>query len=265
MSEPTSAAPQSTVDATAAPKTAMVLAAGYGKRMRPITDETPKPMVEVMGRPMIDRTLDRLADAGVERVVVNSHHLADKLESHLAARSGPPAIEISREADTPLDTGAGVLNALDKLGEEHFYVLNGDIFWLDGCVPALIRLAQHWAPEKMDALVLLSATAEAIGYAGPGDFQMDIQGRVRRRQEFEVAPFCFAGVQILHRRLFDYAPEGSFSLNLLFDQAEGSERLFGLRHDGLWFHIGTPHDIETAEEVLYDLGFRTNRPEERVS
>jgi MurNAc alpha-1-phosphate uridylyltransferase len=248
-----------------APKTAMVLAAGYGTRMRPITETTPKPMVEVMGRPMIDRTLDRLADAGVERVVVNTHHLAETLEAHLAARPGPPAIEISREEDAPLDTGAGVKNALDKLGEEQFYVLNGDIFWLDGCVPALTRLAQHWDPQKMDALLLLTATAEAIGYAGPGDFQMDIQGRVRRRLEFEVAPFCFAGVQIVHRRLFDYAPEGSFSLNLLFDQAEGSERLFGLRHDGLWFHIGTPGDIEIAEEVLHDLGFRTDRPEERVS
>jgi MurNAc alpha-1-phosphate uridylyltransferase len=248
-----------------APKTAMVLAAGYGTRMRPITETTPKPMVEVMGRAMIDRTLDRLADAGVERVVVNTHHLAEKLEAHLAARPGAPAIEISREEDAPLDTGAGVKNALDKLGEEQFYVLNGDIFWLDGCVPALTRLARHWDPEKMDALLLLTATAEAIGYAGPGDFQMDIEGRVRRRLEFEVAPFCFAGVQIVHRRLFDYAPEGSFSLNLLFDQAEGSERLFGLRHDGLWFHIGTPGDIEIAEEVLHDLGFRTDRPEERVS
>jgi MurNAc alpha-1-phosphate uridylyltransferase len=248
-----------------APTTAMVLAAGYGTRMRPITETTPKPMVEVMGRPMIDRTLDRLADAGVERVVVNTHHLADKLEAHLAARPGAPAIEISREADAPLDTGAGVKNALDKLGDEQFYILNGDIFWLDGCVPALTRLAQHWNPEKMDDLLLLTATAEAIGYAGPGDFQMDIQGRVRRRLEFEVAPFCFAGVQIVHRRLFDYAPDGSFSFNLLFDQAEGSERLFGLRHDGLWFHIGSPGDIEIAEEVLHDLGFRTDRPEERMS
>jgi len=248
-----------------APKTAMVLAAGYGTRMRPITETRPKPMVEVMGRPMIDRTLDRLADAGVERAVVNTHHLAETLESHLARRTGPPEIEISREDAAPLDTGAGVKNALDRLGEETFYVVNGDIFWLDGCRPALTRLAWHWDPEKMDALVLLTATAQAIGYAGPGDFQMDIQGRVRRRQEFEVAPFAFAGVQIVHRRLFDYAPDGSFSFNLLFDQAEGSARLFGLRHDGLWFHIGSPDDIEIAEEVLHDLGFRTDRPEERVS
>jgi MurNAc alpha-1-phosphate uridylyltransferase len=247
-----------------APTTAMVLAAGYGKRMRPLTDSRPKPMVELMGRPMIDRTLDRLVDAGVERVVVNTHHLAETLEDHLAKRPGRPKIEISREEEAPLDTGAGVAKALDKLGDEHFYVLNGDVFWLDGCTPALDRLAAGWDPAGMDALLLLASTAHAIGYAGPGDFQMDIRGLARRRQEFEVAPFAFTGVQILHRRLFDYAPNGPFSLNLLYDQAEGSERLFGLRHDGLWFHVGTPGDLDLAEEVLYDLGFRTDRPEERV-
>lgn len=247
---------------TAAPRTAMVMAAGYGKRMRPLTNTRPKPMVELMGRSMIDRILDRLQAIGVEQVVVNTHHLAQMLENHLVQRTAP-AIEISREAEI-LDTGGGVKAALDKLGDESFFVLNGDVFWLDGHAPALQRLADEWQPAKMDALLLLNATTAAIGYEGPGDFQLDTFGNARRRLEFEVAPFAFTGVQILHRRLFDYAPDGPFSLNLLYDQAEASERLFGLRHDGLWFHVGTPQDLELAEFELYELGFRENRPEEET-
>jgi MurNAc alpha-1-phosphate uridylyltransferase len=262
MTEASAAAGGPCETAAEGPRSAMVLAAGYGTRMRPLTDDRPKPLVELMGRPLIDRILDRLEGAGVERVVVNVHHFADRLERHLTARRRP-AVEVVREEDAPLDTGAGVRNALDRLSGEAFYVLNGDVFWLDGCTPALARLAQLWDPAAMDALLLLNATSDAIGYAGTGDFQMDIGGLVRRRQEFEVAPFAFTGVQILHRRLFDYAPDGPFSLNLLYDQAEASERLYGLRHDGLWFHVGTPDALELAEQELYDLGFRPDRDEEQ--
>lgn len=239
----------------------MVLAAGYGKRMRPLTESRPKPMVELMGRSLIDRILDRLDAAGVERVVVNTHHLAEMLEAHLARRA-TPAVAISREDEDVLDTGGGVKRALDVLDAESFYVLNGDVFWLDGCAPALTRLAQQWDPTRMDALLLLNPTASAIGYEGSGDFQLDTFGLARRRLEFEVAPFAFTGVQVLHRRLFDYAPEGPFSLNLLYDQAEASERLYGLRHDGLWFHVGTPGDLELAEFELRELGFREDWAEE---
>ncbi len=242
------------------PRVAMVLAAGYGKRMRPLTESRPKPMVELMGRTMIDRILDRLAAVGVERAVVNTHHLADLLEAHLARRDAP-AIEISREAEI-LDTGGGVRDALERIGADSFYVLNGDVFWLDGHTPALQRLARQWDPEAMDALLLLNPTTGAIGYEGLGDFQLDTFGLARRRLEFEVAPFAFTGVQLLHRRLFDYAPDGAFSLNLLYDQAEASERLHGLRHDGLWFHVGTPGDLELAEFELRELGFREDRAEE---
>lgn len=247
---------------TAAPRTAMVLAAGYGKRMRPLTNTRPKPMVELMGRRMIDRILDRLQAVGVERAVVNTHHLAEVLEQALAQRAAP-TIMINREEEI-LDTGGGVKAALDKLGDESFFVLNGDVFWLDGHTSALQRLANEWQPEKMDALLLLNTTTAAIGYEGLGDFQLDTFGNARRRLEFEVAPFAFTGVQILHRRLFDYAPNGPFSLNLLYDQAEASERLFGLRHDGLWFHVGTPEDLELAEFELHELGFRENQQEEET-
>jgi MurNAc alpha-1-phosphate uridylyltransferase len=228
--------------------------------MRPLTEQRPKPMIALMGRPLIDRILDRLEAAGVRKVVVNTHHLAERLEAHLARRDAP-AIETIRE-EAILDTGGGVANALDRLAGDAFYVLNGDVFWLDGRAPALLRLARQWDPARMDALLLLNATAGALGYDGPGDFQLDTFGQARRRLEFEVAPFAFTGVQILHRRLFDYAPEGAFSLNLLYDQAEAAERLHGLRHDGLWFHVGTPEDLELAEAELYDLGFRKDRDED---
>ena len=175
----------------AAPRTAMVLAAGFGKRMRPLTKTRPKPLIELMGRSMLDRILDRLQAAGVERVVVNAHHLADVLEAHLASWSKPP-VEVIREAEI-LDTGGGVTNALDRLGDDAFFVLNGDVFWLDGHTPALTRLARQWDGARMDALLLLNPTASAIGYEGPGDFQLDTFGLARRRLEFEVAPFAFTG------------------------------------------------------------------------
>lgn len=240
--------------------TAMVLGAGYGQRMRPLTETRPKPMVELLGQPLIDRILDRLHAHGVETAVVNTHYLGDQLETHLAARTAP-RVRISREPDRPLDTGGGVTAALDLLGDRPFYALNGDVFWLDGYVPALKRLADAWDPERMDALLLVARTSDAIGYAGLGDFMIDIEGRARRRQELEVAPFAFTGIQILHPRLFKYAPDGPFSLNLLYDQAEAGGRLFALPHDGMWFHLSTPHDLLTAEGELTEMGFRDPRIE----
>ena len=234
---------------------AMVLAAGFGKRMRPLTEQRPKPLVRLMNRPLIDRILDRLGEAGVTEAVVNTHYLGAQLHTHLEGRD-KPAITISHEAETLLDTGGGILNALGDLGERPFYALNGDVFWLDGYTPALQRLADAWDPDRMDALLLVNRTPDAIGYAGLGDFMLDIEGRARRRTEHEVAPFAYTGIQILHPRLFEYAPDGPFSLNLLYDQAEASGRLFALPHDGLWFHLSTPGDLTTAENVLDEMGFR---------
>lgn len=235
------------------PTRAMVLAAGYGKRMRPLSDERPKPLIEVHGRPMIDRVLDRLAAAGVKEAVVNLHYKGDMLRAHLAGRSRPEIL-FSEEAKI-LDTGGGIAKALPQLGAEAFYVANSDVVWLDGLRPALERLASFWDDSRMDALLLLHSAALAFGYEGQGDFTLAPDGQVRRRNEREVAPFVFTGLQILHPRLFENAPEGAFSLNRLWDRAIEDQRLYGLRHDGLWFHVGTPELLaETEQELSYELG-----------
>lgn len=234
-----------------APRTAMVLAAGLGKRMRPLTETLPKPLLPVAGRTLLDRMLDRLADANLERVVINLHYFRAAMEAHLATRTSPP-IELSPELDL-LETGGGVRNALPRLGAGAFYVANADVLWLDGKIPALARLARAWNDETMDALLLLHPAVTAIGYDGAGDYFIDALGRLRRRRGAEVAPFIFAGVQILHPRLFAQAPEGAFSLNLLYDRAQQAGRLWGLRHDGLWFHVGTPQGLAETEAVLDDL------------
>jgi MurNAc alpha-1-phosphate uridylyltransferase len=239
-------------DATASqnlPRRAMVLAAGRGERLRPLTDRLPKPLVEIQGKAMLDRALDRLAAAGVTDAVVNLHHLGDQIVAHLAARTRPNII-LSRETEL-LDTGGGVRAALPWLGEAAFFVLNGDVVWLDGIDPALNRLARTWDEATMDALLLLHPAAFAYGYEGPGDFLMAPDGRLRRRRERVIAPFVFAGLQILHPRLFAGSPDGPFSLNRLYDLAEERERLWGLRHDGEWFHIGTLEALQGVEEALH--------------
>ncbi len=228
------------------PRCAMVLAAGLGLRMRPITLTTPKPMVEVAGRGMLDRALDHLTAAGVERLVVNTHWLGDKIRAHLAARAD---ITIVHEPDL-LETGGGVANALPLLGEAPFYVVNADIVWTDGPVPALARLAGAWDDALMDALLLTQPTATAVGYDGAGDFFLAADGRLRRRTGDEVSPLLFSGVQILHPRLFEGAPSGKFSLNLLYDRALAAGRLFGLVHDGGWYHVGTPEALPEVEALL---------------
>ena len=225
----------------------MVLAAGLGKRLRPITDARPKPLVEIAGQPLIGHALDRLVLAGVERAVVNLHYKPEMMVAALAPRTRP-RIEFSREAEL-LETGGGVKQALPLLGEM-FYALNGDIFWLDGVTPALIRTAQAFDKKRMDALLLMQRTTGAIGYEGPGDYFLDPLGIPRRRGEREVAPYIFAGIQILHRRLFDGVDDTVFSLKKLYDRAEDAGRLGAIIHDGEWFHIGTPEGLEATRARL---------------
>lgn len=229
------------------PETAMILAAGLGTRMRPLTDAIPKPLVPVAGVPLIDRIIDRLADAGVRRIVVNAHYKAEMLTDHLARRRSPE-IRISYEAAL-LDTGGGIRNALSQLGET-FLVVNSDILWLDGRVSPLHRLARAWDELRHDGLLLVQCTTTALGYDGLGDFIVGPDGSLRRRREREIAPHLFAGVQLLHRRLFDAAPGGAFSLNLLWDHAIAAGRLGALVHDGEWYHVGTPAARAAAEERL---------------
>lgn len=228
---------------TGAVKSAMVLAAGLGTRMRPISDRVPKPLVEIAGRTLLDHALGRLALVGVERVVVNVHYKAAMVTARLAARDHPH-IEISKE-DELLETGGGVAHALPLLGE-CFFVVNSDVLWLDGKDHALARLAAAFDPARMDAVLLLQRTVTAVAYEGSGDYFLDPLGVPRRRGEREIAPYIFSGVQLLHRRLFDGIAERRFSLNLVYDRAERSGRLMGIVHDGEWYHIGTPQGLEAT-------------------
>lgn len=227
----------------------MILAAGLGRRMRPLTDSRPKPLIEVRGRALIDYALDRLQAAGVRRVVVNLHWKGDLLRAHLANRRGLDIL-FSDESEALLETGGGVAQALPLLGDAPFYVVNADVLWLNGAKDALHRLAAAFSADSTDALLLLHPTVRAIGYCGPGDYHMLPDGRLRRRREGEVAPFVFTGVQILSPALFREAPEGAFSLNLLYDRAQQAGRLFGLRHDGEWMGLNDPEALAAAEEAL---------------
>jgi len=230
-------------------KSAFVLAAGLGTRMRPHNGQLPKPLVQVGGKSLIDYSLDRLADAGVERAVVNVHHLADALQRHLASRQRP-RIVISDERDKLLGTGGGIAKALPLLGAAPFFLVNSDTVWLDGVKPNFARLADAFDPATMDALLLLAPTAGSIGYSGRGDYGMESDGRLRRRGEGEVVPFVYAGAAILTPSLFVDAPAGGFPLTLLFDRAGAKDRLFGLRLEGVWMHVGTPEAVAAAEAAL---------------
>lgn len=232
---------------TRMPESAMVLAAGLGTRMRPISETIPKPLVEIGGRTLLDHAIDRLALVGVERVVVNLHYKAEMVAAHLAARERP-RIELSREQEL-LETGGGVARALPRLGDS-FFVVNGDVLWLDSKDYALARLAAAFDPDRMDAVLLLQRTVTAVGYDGSGDYFLDPLGTPRRRGEREVAPFLFTGVQLLHRRVFDGIAEPRFSLNLVYDRAERTGRLHAIVHDGEWFHIGTPEGLAMTRARL---------------
>jgi MurNAc alpha-1-phosphate uridylyltransferase len=228
-------------------ETAMILAAGFGTRMRPITEHTPKPLIPLAGRALIDHGIDRLVAAGVKRVVVNTHYKAEMMAAHLTARRDVEIV-LSHE-ETLLNTGGGVKKALPHLGEA-FYVVNADVFWLNGRAPALDRLMRAWDGARLDALLLVQRTTSAIGYEGAGDFVVDPLGHVRRRAEREVVPHLFAGIEILSRRFFDGAPDGGFSLNPLWNQAIAAGRLEALIHDGEWFHVGTPQGLAASEDRL---------------
>ncbi len=233
-------------------KSAMVLAAGRGVRMRPLTLDRPKPLVTVAGKLLIDYSIDALKRAGVERIVVNTHHFSEQMVAWARARKDA-GIVLSDESDLLLDTGGGVVKALPLLGDEPFVVINSDSFWRDGPEPALARLAAAFDPQMMDALLLLSSHNQAVGFEGPGDFHMDALGRLRRRGGDPTAPFIFAGCHILHPRLLKDAPEGPFSMNFAWDKALAGGRLHGLRHDGPWLHVGTPEAIPIVEEALKAL------------
>ncbi len=231
------------------PSSAMVLAAGLGTRMMPITATMPKALVRVHGKALIDHALDALKRAGVGKAVVNVHHCADQMEQHLAGRTAPQ-IAISNERERLLDSGGGVVRALPLLGDGPFFVLNADTFWIEGYRPNLVRMAEHWDGERMDVLLLLSAMTSSVGYRGAGDFNMGADGRLIRRSERHVAPFAYAGAAIFDPAMFADPPGEVFSLNALFDRALERERLFGIRLDGLWLHVGTPEAIGEAEEAI---------------
>jgi MurNAc alpha-1-phosphate uridylyltransferase len=228
-------------------RTAMVLAAGYGERMRPLTLRMPKPLVTLAGRPLIDHVLDRLAGAGVKTAIVNVHYLPEQLEAHLAARRGkPPETLVSDERGVLLDTGGGTRKALPLLGQGPFFIHNADSVWSEGATPALSRMLRLWNPAAMDCLLLLAPAATSIGYAAKGDFSMAPDGRLARRGD-EVVPFAFAGVSLCDERLFKDSPDGKFSLNLLWDRALAKGKLYGMRLDGRWMHVGTPDALAEAE------------------
>jgi len=231
--------------------TAMVLSAGHGRRMAALNGKLPKPLIGLNGKPLIDHVLDRLAQAGVRRVVVNVHHYADLIEDHLKGRPSP-SISFSDERAQLLDTGGGVKKALPRLGPKPFLIHNADSVWIESIGSNLARLVAAWDPMRMDCLLLLAPQSISQGYHGRGDFALEADGRIRRRGEQEVVPFVFTGVSIAHPRLFEASPEGAFSLNLLWSRAIAAGRAWGMRMEGVWMHVGTPEALVQAEQCLND-------------
>lgn len=237
--------------AVVVPEVAMVLAAGLGKRMRPLTATRPKPMVEVAGKPLIDHVLDRLSTAGVRKAVVNVHYLADSLEAHVRRYPSGIDIAISDERAQLLETGGGLVHALPLIDADPFLVVNSDNLWIDGPLDSLKLLAANWDEERMDALLLLVPLARAYCHSGPGDFHMNASGVLRRRRRGGVAPFVFTGIQVVSKRLLEGGhPDGPFSTNLFWDRAIARGRLYGSVHQGLWFDIGRPESIRRAEDIM---------------
>ncbi len=234
-----------------APKAAMVMAAGLGTRMRPLTNDRPKPLVMVAGRTLIDHALDRLVAAGVTMAVVNVHYMAQMVKDHLSKRHDLE-IRFSEEHDALLGTGGGVVKALPNFGDAPFFIMNSDTVWVEGIGHALDRMIARWDSETMDGLLLMAAMATALGFEGPGDFNMDSEGHLTRVMERRLSPFAYPGVQIVHPRLFDAAPKGGFSTNRVWDVAIEKKRLYGIRLDGVWIHVGTPDAVKDAEDFLAD-------------
>jgi MurNAc alpha-1-phosphate uridylyltransferase len=227
----------------------MVFAAGRGTRMLPITEKLPKPLVKVAGLTLLDHVLDRLAAEGVETAVVNLHYLGDQIEAHVKGRSSPRII-LSDERDLLLDQGGGIKKAMPHLGSEPFLVVNTDAFWVEGPTSNLQRLAQAWNPDRMDAVLLLASTTASVGVDWKGDFQMDSEGRLTKRVETEVAPFVYSGVGIIKGESFAQDPREVFGLAPYFFEAAKKKRLFGVRLEGLWLHVGTPQAIAEAEDAI---------------
>jgi MurNAc alpha-1-phosphate uridylyltransferase len=236
----------------ALPEAAIVLSAGLGKRMRPLTATRPKPLVEVAGRTLLDRVLDHIRTAGIGRVVVNVHYLADAVEAHLAARDQGLDLRISDERALLMETGGGVVQALPLIDADPFLVVNSDNLWVDGPVDAIGLLADRWDAAAMDALLLVIPLARAACHDGPGDFHMDPIGHLTRRRPGRIAPFVFTGIQIVARRLFDDPPAGPFSFNVLWNRAIAAGRCYGVVHQGLWFDVGTPPAVRATEDMLAD-------------
>ena len=232
------------------PQTAMILAAGLGKRMRPLTATRPKPLIEVAGQSLLDHVLERLRSAGVKKVVVNVHYLADAVEAHLQTRPHGLVIAISDERSLLLETGGGLVKAAPLIDSDPFLAINSDNLWIDGPADTLKLLASQWDDERMDALLLLVPLARAENHRGQGDFHMDRNGRLRRRARSHVAPFVFTGIQMISKRLMRGAPDGPFSTNILWDRAIDEGRCFGAVHQGLWFDVGTPKSIGMTETAL---------------
>jgi MurNAc alpha-1-phosphate uridylyltransferase len=231
----------------------MIMAAGLGTRMRPLTNKIPKPLVQVRGRALIDHVIDRLIAADVDTIVVNVHYMADQIEAHLAKRKDVKIV-ISDEKVELLDSGGGIYKALSHFGGEPFFHANSDTVWAEGYGHALDKLKAAWDPEKMDALMLLAPTVSTICYDGNGDFMMDSEGHLSRVPEQKIAPFVWMSMEIVHPRLFDDAPKGGkFSINPLWDKAIAKQRLFGQRLDGVWMHIDRPDAITASEDFLSDL------------
>ncbi len=234
-------------------ESAMVMAAGLGKRMRPLTATRPKPLVRVAGKALIDHSLDRIEAAGIGHVVVNVHYLADALEAHLAAQQRPFSIAISDERAQLLETGGGMVRALPQLTGDPILIVNSDNIWTDGPQDSIRHLARHWDGARMDALLLVIRQASATGHGGRGDFHMDPNGRLSRRKAGHIAPFVYTGIQLISRRFLDDAPEGPFSTMLLWERAIAAGRLFGLSHMGQWFDVGTPASIAPTEAALSEV------------
>jgi MurNAc alpha-1-phosphate uridylyltransferase len=226
----------------------MVMAAGLGKRMRPLTATQPKPMVRVAGKPLIDYSLDHLAEAGVTKAVVNVHYLADALEAHLAKRA-QPQVTISDERALLLETGGGMVRALPHLPDP-FFCLNSDNIWLDGPQHVFRELSDAWRPQEMDALLLVVSHKQAHNYSGDGDFHLSPTGQISRRRPGRIAPFVYTGIQLVSHRLLRDAPEGAFSTNVFWQRAIEEGRLFGLIHTGEWFEVGDPGSIPPTEAWL---------------
>ncbi len=234
-------------------ESAMVMAAGLGKRMRPLTATRPKPLVRVAGKALIDHSLDRIEAAGIGHVVVNVHYLADALEAHLAAQKRPFTIAVSDEREQLLETGGGMVKALPQLKGDPILIVNSDNIWTDGPQDSIRHLARHWDGERMDALLLLIRQASASGHGGRGDFHMDPAGKLSRRKPGHIAPFVYTGIQLISRRFLDNAPEGPFSTMVFWERAIAAGRLYGLSHMGQWFDVGTPASIAPTEAALREV------------